>query len=188
MRAKIYFVCTGLLLASSYVVADGPTTTKDDPVRSAELFKEATKTFRHPRCLNCHPAGSRPTQGDDMHPHVMNIVRGPKDHGAVALQCMACHGNANNENSGVPGAPKWAVAPKSMAWVGLNDRQLCEALKDKKKNHGMSPEKLIEHNGKDELVGWAWHPGAGRTPAPGTQEEFGKLVAEWVATGAHCPK
>lgn len=183
MRQPILLLAS-LLLVSSLGFAEN----KNDPVRSAELFKEATKVFRSPRCLNCHPAGSRPTQGDDMHPHVMNVVRGPKDHGAVALQCMACHGTSNNPDSGVPGAPKWGLAPKSMAWVGLNDRQLCESLKDRKKNGNMSLERLIEHNGKDELVGWAWKPGPGRVPAPGTQEEFGKLIAEWVATGAHCPK
>jgi hypothetical protein len=184
MKLKLFFSLVGAFYLSSLGFAEN----RDDPVRSAELFREATKTFRHPRCLNCHPAGSRPTQGDDMHPHVMNVVRGPKNQGAVAMQCFACHGTKNNENSGVPGAPKWALAPKSMAWVGLSDRQLCEAIKDRKKNHGMSLDQLIHYNAQDELVGWGWKPGAGRTPAPGTQEEFGKLIAEWVATGAHCPK
>ncbi len=74
-----------------------------------------------------------------------------------------------------------------MAWQGLSDGELCRVLKDPAKNHGMSLAKLVEHNAKDPLVGWAWHPGEGREPAPGTQEEFGKLVAEWVATGAKCP-
>ncbi|RZA05343.1 MAG: Isoquinoline 1-oxidoreductase subunit [Proteobacteria bacterium] len=187
MRTKTFFAFFALLFASSYVIADGRSEGRDDPKRSAELFLETAKVYRHPRCINCHPAGSKPTQGMDMHPHVMNVVRGPKDHGAVAMQCTACHGVKNNEASGVPGAPKWAVAPLSMGWQGLNDRELCEAIKDKKKNHGMSLEQLVEHNAKDELVGWAWKPGAGREPAPGTQESFGKLVAEWVATGAHCP-
>ena len=39
----------------------------------------------------------------------------------------------------------------------------------------------------DEVYGWAWHPGAGRTSAPGTQQEFGDLANAWMLTGAHCP-
>lgn len=183
---KVYLFVgfTGFLaLASGLGVADE----KGDRERSIQLFKETTKVFRHPRCMNCHPAGSRPTQGDEMNPHLMNVQRGPKDHGAIGLQCMACHGTTNNVHSGVPGAPKWALAPKSMGWQGLSDSELCRAIKDKKKNHGMSLEQLVEHNAKDPLVAWGWNPGKGREPVPGTQEEFGKLFAEWVATGAHCP-
>lgn len=159
----------------------------DGREKSVALFKEAAKVFRHPRCINCHPAGDRPTQGNDMHAHIMNVQRGPKDHGAIAMQCSTCHGKENNPHSGVPGSPKWALAPRSMGWQDLNDRQLCQALKDPKKNHGMTLEKFIKHNAEDELVAWGWNPGGGREPVPGTQKEFGKLIADWVATGAHCP-
>ena len=41
--------------------------------------------------------------------------------------------------------------------------------------------------GKDTLVGWAWKPGFGRAPAPGTQAQAGALVEAWVKTGAACP-
>src|ERR1700722_4771572 len=37
------------------------------------------------------------------------------------------------------------------------------------------------------LVGWAWAPGFGRFPAPGTQKQAGALVEAWVNTGAACP-
>lgn len=40
----------------------------------------------------------------------------------------------------------------------------------------------------DPLVGWGWNPGAGRTPVPGTQEEFGSLSQAWADSGAQCPK
>jgi len=46
---------------------------------------------------------------------------------------------------------------------------------------------LIHHVGEDTLVGWAWAPGAGRSPAPGTQKQAGALVEAWVKTGAACP-
>jgi hypothetical protein len=40
---------------------------------------------------------------------------------------------------------------------------------------------------EDSLVGWGWAPGAGREPAPGTQKEFGALIAAWAESGAACP-
>jgi hypothetical protein len=40
---------------------------------------------------------------------------------------------------------------------------------------------------RDALVAWAWTPGTGREPAPGTQEQFAALVEAWVRTGAACP-
>jgi hypothetical protein len=39
----------------------------------------------------------------------------------------------------------------------------------------------------DDLVAWAWRPGEGREPAPGTQELFGQLIQAWIDTGAQCP-
>jgi len=45
----------------------------------------------------------------------------------------------------------------------------------------------IHHIGEDTLVGWAWAPGYGRQPAPGTQKQAGALVEAWVKTGAACP-
>ena len=45
----------------------------------------------------------------------------------------------------------------------------------------------IHHIGEDTLVGWAWAPGAGRSPAPGTQKQAGALVEAWVKSGAACP-
>jgi hypothetical protein len=32
-----------------------------------------------------------------------------------------------------------------------------------------------------------WSPGAGRTPAPGSQAEFGRIMRAWVDAGADCP-
>ena len=51
----------------------------------------------------------------------------------------------------------------------------------------MTLAQLVRHNGTDPLVGWGWNPGAGRTPAPGTQAAFGKLTQAWVDSGAKCP-
>jgi hypothetical protein len=47
---------------------------------------------------------------------------------------------------------------------------------------------LQDHVASDDLVGWAWNPGEGREPAPGTQELAGKLVQAWIDSGAECPQ
>jgi hypothetical protein len=103
------------------------------------------------------------------------------------MKCATCHGDSNNLNSGVPGAPGWALAPHSMAWVGKSKREICLAIKDLNKSH-MPLAALSIHNGQNQLVGWAWHPGANREPAPGTQAEFGENTKKWVETGAVCPQ
>jgi hypothetical protein len=46
---------------------------------------------------------------------------------------------------------------------------------------------VVEHMSHDSLVGWAWTPGPGRSPAPGTQAQLAALLDAWVATGAACP-
>ena len=59
----------------------------DQKERSLALFDEAAEVITHPRCLNCHPAGDRPTQGMDTHPHLPLVVRGADGHGAIGMRC-----------------------------------------------------------------------------------------------------
>lgn len=155
--------------------------------RSIALFEEASKVITHPRCMNCHPATERPTQTNAMLPHEPWVVRGASGNGAPGLRCQTCHHDTNYDIAGVPGHPKWAVAPASMAWQGKSLRQICEQLQDKRRNGGMDKAALIHHMAADSLVGWAWNPGAGREPAPGTQAQFGLLVTAWLTDGGHCP-
>jgi hypothetical protein len=159
----------------------------DPSARSQALFVEAGKVIMGPRCQNCHPNGDRPTQADDMHLHLPMVVRGPENMGATALRCMSCHQGANFEPVGVPGNPKWHLAPLSMAWQGKSLGQICAQIKDTQRNGGRTLVQLQEHMGHDDLVGWAWNPGGRRIPAAGTHEQFGKLIEAWVATGAACP-
>lgn len=159
----------------------------DKKERSRALFLEASRVLLHPRCSNCHPDGDVPAQGMEMRPHQPPVTRGPEDRGVVGMQCMSCHQDRNVELARVPGAPNWHLAPRQMAWVGKRPRQICEQMKDPKRNGGKSLEQIIEHNAHDALVGWGWSPGHDREPAPGTQEQFGAIVAAWVETGAECP-
>jgi len=190
-----------LLLLASSSLADTPSaplqsprafaSIADEKARSAAFFTEAGKVLQHPRCLNCHPVTREPTQGDDLHPHVPKLQVGD-NHGTKALPCTSCHGPSNTDTMGgrvksIPGASPWALAPASMAWQTLTLGQICAQLKDPARNGNRSLEQIHEHLAKDHLVGWAWHPGEGRAPAPGTQLVFGELVRAWIDSGAHCP-
>jgi len=160
--------------------------------RSAAYFTEAGKVIQHPRCLNCHPADRMPTQGDDLHAHVPMMQATDTGHGLPALQCNTCHQPANVSTYAqslgtMPGHPHWMLAPASMAWQGKSLQEICQQIKDPKRNGGRTLDKIHEHMAEDSLVGWAWHPGAGRTPAPGTQQELGELLSAWIETGAACP-
>ncbi len=160
---------------------------KDKQARSVALFREAGKVFQSPRCLNCHPATERPTQTDRMRPHQPLVVRGEDGFGAFGMRCMTCHHEANYDAAGIPGHPEWHLAPESMAWQGKSLGQICTQIKDKGRNGDRDMDAIILHTSKDTLVGWGWTPGGSRTPAPGTQAEFGALIKAWVASGAFCP-
>src|SRR5690349_17879676 len=86
----------------------------DERARSVAVFEEAGKVIQHPRCVNCHPAGNRPLQNDDSHPHLPLVVRGEDGLGAIGMRCTTCHGQTNFEAGHVPGNPKWHLAPIEM--------------------------------------------------------------------------
>jgi hypothetical protein len=162
---------------------------KNKNERAVALFQEAGKVIQSPRCMNCHPATDRPTQTDRMRPHIPLVVRGEGGVGAAGgLACATCHHENNFDAAGVPGNPKWSLAPAEMAWQGKTLGQICVQIKDKQRNGGKDMAALIKHMAEDELVGWGWHPGGNRTPAPGTQKQFGDLIKAWADAGAACPK
>ena len=161
---------------------------RDRSARSQALFLEAGKVIQSPRCMNCHPRNDRPTQTDAMTPHQPLAMRGLDGHGPVGgVNCKTCHGPANYDVAGVPGNPKWGLAPLSMAWQGRSIGQICRQIKDPKLNGGRDLLTLTKHFAHDDLVGWGWRPGGGRMPAPGSQKAMGELIAAWVDAGASCP-
>lgn len=164
----------------------------DETERSRALFTEAAKVITDPRCMNCHPATRMPTQGDDMHPHVPFMDATESGIGAAGLACSTCHRESNTTIVGsklgsIPGNGHWMLAPASMAWQGLDLKGICTQLKDLERNGNRDLAAIHKHMMQDPLVGWAWNPGPGRRPAPGTQEQFGALIAAWIDTGAACP-
>jgi hypothetical protein len=168
----------------------------DAAARSRALFTEAAKVITHPRCMNCHPAGDRPLQGNDHHLHQPPAARGDGGHGVAGNQCSACHTDKNFEHragpgisfQSIPGHPRWELAPIEMAWEGKSIGDICHQLIDRDRNGGRDLALLHEHMAKDDLVAWGWNPGAGRDAAPGTQERLGELIKAWIDTGAQCPQ
>ena len=159
----------------------------DEATRSAAIFAELGKVLTHPRCVNCHPAGDHPRQGDMGRLHQPPVERGADGHGLAAMRCSSCHLQHNFDAARVPGNPQWHLAPREMTWEGKTLGEICAQIKDRERNGGRSLDELVDHVGTDTLVGWAWAPGFGREPAPGTQAQAGALLAAWVKSGAVCP-
>lgn len=201
MKGWLWIAGSAALLATAVVTAQrderelrGPeafASIANKNERSAALFTEMGKVLQHPRCVNCHPRTDRPLQKDG-EPHNPPVARGKDGHGLPGMECETCHGPANVKFAGSPGSmpghPQWHLAPAEMAWQGKTLGQICAQLKDKARNGGKTLAEIHKHNAEDGLVGWAWSPGAGREPAPGTQAQFGALTKAWVDAGAACPK
>jgi hypothetical protein len=160
----------------------------DRAARSRALFREAARVLFHPRCVNCHPSGDVPHQGAQLALHDPPVERGSADRGVAGLECTSCHQDRNQPLTRVPGAPGWHLAPSSMAWVGRSPAAVCAQLQDPARNGGKTLAQIVEHSAHDPLVAWGWEPGSDREPAPGTQAQFGALIAAWVETGAECPE
>jgi hypothetical protein len=159
----------------------------DTAARSVALFTEAGKVLTSARCVNCHPAGDRPLQGETHRLHQPPVTRGDDGFGTVSMRCATCHQGSNFDAAGVPGNPHWHLAPREMAWQGKTLGEICAQIKDPARNGGRSLQQILTHMATDTLVGWAWAPGFGRKPAPGTQQELGALLDAWIETGAACP-
>jgi hypothetical protein len=159
--------------------------------RSRAIFREIGKLIENPRCMNCHPVGDHPLQDDGRREHMPPVWRVETGH--LATNCFGCQTETNVTRheaasyKSIPGNPRWDIAPLSMAWEGKSLGDILLQLKDVSHNGGRDLAMLQEHIARDELVGWAWHPGEGREPAPGDQQTAGQLVRAWIESGAQCP-
>jgi hypothetical protein len=155
-------------------------------------FDVMMDVLTHPRCVNCHPAGDTPLIRDGTVEHDFGVRRGPDDHGLPALRCSSCHQPANNDIAGVPGAPEWGLAPRSMGWEGRTRSEIARSILDPADNGGRTLEEVVDHLTRDELVLWAWEPGVRadgtpREPPPVDVETFVLAVRAWAAAGAPIP-
>jgi hypothetical protein len=160
---------------------------------SENLFMQMHRVLIHPRCLNCHPKGDSPKQGDDARLHMPPMTRGPHNSGPAGMHCDTCHQKSNFAASGVPGAPNWHLAPRSMAWEDKTPGEICRQMLDRRRNGNKSLAQVVEHLTGDELVAWGWNPGGdvtgrAREPVPIAKPEFNRIVHAWEKSGGACPK
>ncbi len=159
--------------------------------QSAQAFARAFPVFLHPRCMNCHPTGDVPLQGDDSRPHQQRVRRGRDGLGVYSMKCANCHQTENTPGPHMPpGTPNWHLTPANvkMVFEGKTTGELCRQLKDPKQNGGKTVEQIVEHVTSDKLVLWGWQPGEGRTPVSMPHAEFARLMQEWGRNGAACPE
>lgn len=154
----------------------------------------------HPRCVNCHTGESnRPMwsgpEFDKPQPHGMNIHAGESRIGAETLLCQACHVTSTRPND-TPHAPphvgiEWQLAPVEFVWFDRSEREICSQLRNPNRNGGRTGGDLVEHIIHDAelkaFITWAFDPGGGREPAPGSLQEHLDDTVTWVAAGMPCP-
>lgn len=162
---------------------------KADSVASVAAFKEVYKVLMHPRCMNCHPKGDIPLQGDDSHLHTMSPRRGKDGKGVYAMKCSNCHQPTNTPGLHTPpGNPKWALPPADMKMVfeGKKPRELALQIMDYKRNGHKNKKQLLEH-ARDTLVKAGWTMGEGRVPPPLSYPEFVTAWDTWINKGGFAP-
>jgi hypothetical protein len=167
-----------------------PSAQRDDAASRA-AFLTVYPVFMHPRCMNCHPKGDQPLQGEDSHIHLQNVQRGPDGKGLFAMKCANCHQPKNLPGENMPpGHPQWHLPPANMRMVfeGKTPTELARQLKDPKQNGGKTLEQIMHHMAEDPLVATAWDPAEGRTKPSMTQAEAGRKLREWVEKGAVVPE
>ena len=160
-----------------------------DSIASVKAFNQVYTVLMSARCMNCHPSGNVPLQGDDNHLHTMLPKRGQDGKGLYALKCANCHQPTNTPGLHTPpGNPNWHLPPANMRMVfqGRTPRQLAKQLIDPNQNGHKDMKKLIEH-ADDGLVLAAWNPGEGRTLPPMSHAAFKKAWLTWLNTGAYAP-
>ncbi|MHA4895405.1 hypothetical protein ACXZ1K_11670 [Pedobacter sp. PWIIR3] len=162
---------------------------KKDSIASVTAFKQVYRVLMSPRCMNCHPSGNIPLQGDESKLHTMSPKRGLDGKGVLAMKCANCHQPENTPGLHTPpGNPNWHLPPAGMKMVfqGRTPRQLAKQLVDPKQNGHKDMKKLIAH-ADDGLVLAGWNPGEGRSLPPISHAEFKKAWLTWLNTGAYAP-
>ncbi|MES3016801.1 MAG: hypothetical protein V4721_03435 [Bacteroidota bacterium] len=167
-----------------------PSTIQKDSVASVKAFEKVYLVLMSPRCMNCHPSGDIPLQGDNSILHTMSPQRGKDGKGVYSMKCSNCHQPENTPGlHSPPGNPEWHLPPADMKMVfqGKTPFQLAKQLVNPQQNGHKDIQKLIEH-ADDGLVLAGWNPGEGRTVPPISHAEFKKAWITWLTTGAYAPK
>jgi len=194
-RLNRNFLFVSALLTSAVLLAvlacAAQTSAKPDASTSSAAFLQFYRVLTSPRCQNCHSAGDAPLQGDDSHVHIQNVKRGADGRGVTAMRCDTCHQTVNLPGEHMPpGNPKWALPPPQhkMVFAGRSPAELCQQIKEPKQNGERSLDQLLDHVANDDLVGWGWSPGDGRTLPPLSRPDTVAQMKIWIAGGAACPQ
>ena len=167
-----------------------PAKSQQDDAAAREAFRAAYTVLMHPRCLNCHPAGDKPLQGDDSRVHIQNVKRGPNGHGKYGMKCQTCHQDTNLRGANMPpGVHDWhmPLPTAKLVFEGKSAGELCRQMKDPARNGGKSLQDVIDHL-ETPLVKWGWSPGDGRTTPPMSYTDFVQKMHDWVDNGGACPE
>ena len=162
----------------------------NDSVESVHAFMDVYKVLMSPRCMNCHPSGDIPLQGDDNHLHTMFPRRGKDGKGVYAMKCQNCHQPENTAGLHTPpGNPKWQLPPADMKMVfqGRSAHDLALQIMDYNKNGHKNKAQLLEH-ARDTLVKAAWNMGERRPAPPTAYNDFVKAWDTWIERGAYAPQ
>jgi hypothetical protein len=189
MLSTLVIVTSGFKDENTKTGSVSKTEPVSDSVESVDAFMQVYEVLMSPRCMNCHPSGDIPLQGDDSHLHTMFPRRGKDGKGVYAMKCSNCHQPENTAGlHAPPGNPNWHLPPADMKMVfqGRTAQELAKQLIDPNKNGHKTKEQLIEH-ANDGLVIAAWNPGEGRTLPPMSHEEFVKVWTTWLEKGAYAP-
>src|SRR5688500_6476980 len=164
--------------------------TPKDSLASVTAFKDVYRVLMSPRCMNCHPSGDVPLQGDESKIHTMLPRRGKEGKGVYAMKCSNCHQPTSMEGRNKPpGHPDWHLPPANMKMVfeGRTPEQLAKQLVNPKTNGNKTMKQLIAH-ADDGLVLIGWNMGEGRPAPPLSHAEFKKAWITWIENGAYAPK
>lgn len=155
-----------------------------------DAFVDVVRVLQSPRCVNCHPNGDAPLQGEQhKRKHAQGITR---DIERTGMTCQTCHRESLVSNDpGLPPALKgWRLPPAStpMIFEGRTPAQLCAQLKDPAHNGNHDLAHLLHHVGHDELVLYGWQRQGNRPTPPLPHAVFVARFQQWVDAGAPCPK
>jgi hypothetical protein len=178
--------CTSSTSAPTKAAAPAKSSGSSDPVAAWDVVYGV---LQHPRCMNCHPSGNSPLQGEDSHAHLQYVARGADGKGAVGMRCETCHQTRNLDAPHLPpGAEGWHLPEPAMPLVfqGKSSGELCRQMRDPATNGGKQPKDLIEHM-ETPLVLWGWEPGPGRAAVPISHEKMMKALKTWIDGGCGCP-
>src|SRR5260370_1101242 len=107
---------------------------------------------------------------------------------AIGIGLTGATSTWNEATSQVPQTPAASQLRPAPTFARISDqRSRSIALFEEARTGNLDIGAILDHVVTDSKVTWSWSPGPGRTPAPGTNAQFGELLRGWAEAGAQCP-